>query len=53
MAKTKKFYEVNKLENKDFKRIVGVNRDTFNDMVKELHTIIDNLKNGVIKDEFN
>jgi len=34
MAKTKKFYKVNKLENKDFKRIVGVNRDTFNDMVK-------------------
>ncbi|MDQ7060427.1 MAG: transposase family protein [Sulfurimonas sp.] len=34
MAKTRKYYKVNKLENKDFKRIVGVNKDTFKDMVK-------------------
>jgi len=34
MAKTIKYYKINKLENRDFKRIVGVNRDTFKDMVK-------------------
>jgi len=34
MAKTKKYYKVNGLENKEFKRIVGVNIDTFKDMVK-------------------
>lgn len=34
MAKTKKYYKVNKLDEKNFKRIVGVKRDTFKEMVK-------------------
>ena len=34
MAKTIKYNKVNKLNDKDFKRVVGVSRDTFKDMVK-------------------
>ena len=34
MGKTKKYYKVNKLEDKEFKRIVGVSRYTFKEMVK-------------------
>ncbi len=34
MAKTIKYFKVNKLIDKDFRRVVGVTRDTFKDMVK-------------------
>ena len=34
MAKTIKYYKVNKLNNQDFRRVVGVKRDTFKEMVK-------------------
>ena len=34
MAKTIKYRKVNKLKDSDFKRVVGVKRDTFNEMVK-------------------
>ncbi len=34
MAKTIKYFKVNKLTDKDFRRVVGVKRDTFKDMVK-------------------
>ena len=34
MGKTKKYNKVNKLEDSNFKRIVGVNRESFKDMVK-------------------
>jgi len=34
MGKTKKYYKVNKLEDKEFKRIVGVSRYTFKEMLK-------------------
>ena len=34
MAKTIKFHKVNKLSETDFRRVVGVKRDTFQDMVK-------------------
>ena len=34
MAKTIKYYKVNKLIDRDFKRVVGVRRDTFKEMVK-------------------
>ncbi len=32
MGKTIKYFKVNKLTDKDFRRIVGVKRDTFKDM---------------------
>ncbi len=34
MAKTKKYYKVKNLNKQEFKRVVGVKRETFNDMVK-------------------
>lgn len=34
MAKTIKYYKVNKLSNEDFKRVVGVKKETFKEMVK-------------------
>jgi len=34
MSKTKKYCKVNKLNESDFKRVVGVKRDTFKEMVK-------------------
>ena len=34
MAKTIKFHKVNKLPDADFRRVVGVKRDTFKEMVK-------------------
>lgn len=34
MAKTIKYYKVNKLTDKDFRRVVGVKKETFQDMVK-------------------
>jgi len=34
MAKTIKYYKVNKLSNEDFKRVVGVSKETFKEMVK-------------------
>ena len=34
MAKTVKYSKVNKLTNEDFKRVVGVSRETFKDMTK-------------------
>ncbi len=34
MGKTIKYFKVNKLTDKDFRRVVGVKRDTFKDMVK-------------------
>ena len=34
MAKTIKYCKVNKLNNEDFKRVTGVRRNTFEDMVK-------------------
>ena len=34
MAKTIKYYKVNKLTDEDFRRVVGVKRETFKDMVK-------------------
>jgi len=34
MAKTIKYYKVNKLTNEDFRRVVGVERETFKEMVK-------------------
>ena len=34
MAKTIKYYKVNKLNDADFRRVVGVKKDTFKDMVK-------------------
>jgi len=34
MSKTIKYYKVNKLIDKDFKRVVGVKRKTFKEMVK-------------------
>ena len=33
MAKTKKYYKVKNLNEKDFKRVVGVKKETFKDMV--------------------
>ena len=36
MAKTVKYSKVNKLTNEDFKRVVGVSRETFKDMTKVL-----------------
>ncbi len=34
MGKTIKYFKVNKLTDKDFRRVVGVKRETFKDMVK-------------------
>ena len=34
MAKTKKYYKVKNLNEKEFKRVVGVKKETFKDMVK-------------------
>ncbi len=34
MSKTIKYHKVNKLSDKDFRRVVGVKRDTFKEMVK-------------------
>jgi hypothetical protein len=34
MSKTIKYYKVNKLKDTDFRRVVGVKRDTFKEMVK-------------------
>ena len=34
MAKTIKYRKVNKLTNEDFRRVVGVTRETFKEMVK-------------------
>ncbi len=34
MAKTKKYYKVKNLNEQEFKRVVGVKKETFNDMVK-------------------
>ncbi len=34
MGKTIKYFKVNKLTDKDFRRVVGVKRDTFKDMIK-------------------
>ncbi len=34
MAKTKKYYKVKNLNEQDFKRVVGVKKETFNAMVK-------------------
>jgi hypothetical protein len=36
MSRTIKYYKVNKLNDKDFRRVVGVKRDTFKEMVKVL-----------------
>lgn len=33
MSKTKKYYKVNKLNDVDFRRVVGVKRETFKAMV--------------------
>ena len=33
MSKTIKYYKVNKLPDKDFRRVVGVKRETFKEMV--------------------
>jgi hypothetical protein len=37
MAKTIKYYKVNKLPDNEFKRVVGVKRDTFKQMVKTIN----------------
>jgi hypothetical protein len=34
MSKTIKYYKINKLEEKDFKRVIGVKKETFEEMVK-------------------
>jgi len=34
MAKTKKYYKVKNLNEQEFKRVVGVKKETFNKMVK-------------------
>jgi len=48
MAKTIKYYKVNKLINEDFKRVVGVKKETFKDMVKIVrkHYLANKVKGG-------
>lgn len=44
MAKTRKYCKVNKLSDEDFKRVVGVKRDTFKEMVKVVRKHYNNRK---------